>query len=38
MKQPKAGFQTVWVQNQIKKLKKKAEAIKAQFIKPTDTF
>ena len=38
MKQPKAGFQTVWVQKQIQKLKKKAKAIKAQYIKPTDTF
>ena len=36
--QPKAGFQTVWVQQQIKKLKAKAEALKAQFIKKTDIF
>ena len=33
---PKAGFQTVWVQQQLKKLKRKAEAIKAQFITPKD--
>ena len=33
---PKAGFQTVWVQKQLRRLKAKAEAIKAQFIKPTD--
>jgi hypothetical protein len=33
---PKAGFQTVWVQKQLKKLKLKAEAIKAQFIKPNE--
>jgi len=33
---PKAGFQTVWVQQQLKKLKAKAEALKAQFIKPID--
>ena len=30
---PKAGFQTVWVQQQLKKLKAKAEALKAQYIK-----
>ena len=33
---PKAGFQTVWVQQQLKKLKAKADALKAQFIKPID--
>ena len=31
---PRAGFQTVWVQTQLKRLKAKAEALKAQFIKP----
>ena len=30
---PRAGFQTVWVQNQLKKLKARSEALKAQFIK-----
>ena len=34
MPKPKAGFQTVWVQTQLKRLKAKAEALKAQFIKP----
>ena len=38
MTTPKAGFQTVWVQKQIKKLKAKADALKAQFIKPTELF
>ena len=33
---PKAGFQTVWVQTQLKRLKAKAEALKAQFIKPNE--
>jgi hypothetical protein len=33
---PKAGFQTVWVQQQLKKLKAKANALKAQFIKPNE--
>lgn len=33
---PRAGFQTVWVQKQLKKLKAKSEALKAQFIKPTE--
>jgi len=36
MSTPKAGFQTVWVQQQLKKLKAKANALKAQFIKPND--
>ena len=31
-----AGFQTLWVQRQLKKLKERTEALKAQFIKPTD--
>lgn len=33
---PTAGFQTLWVQRQLKKLKKRTEALKAQYIKPTD--
>jgi len=33
---PRAGFQTVWVQKQLKKLKAKAAALKAQFIKPNE--
>ena len=33
---PRAGFQTVWVQKQLKKLKAKSAALKAQFIKPTE--
>jgi hypothetical protein len=33
---PTAGFQTLWVQRQLKKLKERSEALKAQFIKPTD--
>jgi len=33
---PKAGFQTVWVQKQLKKLKAKADALKAQFIKKNE--
>jgi hypothetical protein len=36
MSTPKAGFQTVWVQKQLKKLKAKAAALKAQFIKPNE--
>ena len=36
MKDFKAGFQTVWVQKQLKKLQAKAAALKAQFIKPND--
>jgi len=33
---PTAGFQTLWVQRQLKKLKERTEALKAQYIKPTD--
>jgi hypothetical protein len=33
---PTAGFQTLWVQRQLTKLKKRAEALKAQYIKPTE--
>jgi hypothetical protein len=33
---PTAGFQTLWVQRQLKKLKERAEALKAQYIKPDD--
>ena len=33
---PTAGFQTLWVQRQLKKLKDRTEALKAQYIKPTD--
>ena len=33
---PRAGFQTLWVQRQLKKLKERTEALKAQYIKPTD--
>jgi hypothetical protein len=31
---PRAGFQTLWVQKQLKRLKARSEALKAQFIKP----
>ena len=33
---PTAGFQTLWVQRQLKKLKERTEALKAQYIKPDD--
>jgi hypothetical protein len=33
---PTAGFQTLWVQRQLKELKARTEALKAQYIKPTD--
>ncbi len=33
---PTAGFQTLWVQRQIKKLRERTEALKAQYIKPDD--
>ena len=33
---PTAGFQTLWVQRQLKKLKERTEALKAQYIKPND--
>ena len=33
---PRAGFQTLWVQKQLKKLKARTEALKAQFIKPNE--
>jgi len=33
---PTAGFQTLWVQKQLKKLRERAEALKAQYIKPDD--
>ena len=33
---PRAGFQILWVQKQLKKLKERTEALKAQYIKPTD--
>ena len=33
---PTAGFQTLWVQRQLKKLKERTEALRAQFIKPDD--
>ena len=33
---PTASFQTLWVQRQLKKLKERTEALKAQFIKPND--
>ena len=35
---PRAGFQTVWVQNQLIKLAAREEALRAQYIRPTDTF
>ena len=31
-----AGFQTLWVQRQLKKLKERTEALKAQYIKPNE--
>jgi len=33
---PTAGFQTLWVQRQLKKLRERTEALKAQYIKPND--
>ena len=33
---PTAGFQTLWVQRQLKKPRERAEALKAQYIKPDD--
>ena len=33
---PTAGFQTLWVQRQLKKLRERTEALKAQYIKPDD--
>jgi hypothetical protein len=33
---PTAGFQTLWVQRQLKKLRERTEALKAQYIKPED--
>jgi hypothetical protein len=33
---PTAGFQTLWVQRQLKKLKERTEALKAQYIKPDE--
>lgn len=33
---PTAGFQTLWVQRQLKKLKERTEALRAQYIKPDD--
>ena len=33
---PTAGFKTLWVQRQLKELKERTEALKAQYIKPTD--
>jgi len=37
-KGPRAGFQTVWVQSQIARLRREYEALRAQHIKPTDIF
>ena len=35
---PMAGFQTVWVQKQLEKLRNRAGALRAQHIDPKDTF
>ena len=35
---PRAGFQTVWVQKQLIKLALQEEALRAQYIRPTDSF
>ena len=35
---PRAGFQTVWVQKQLIKLAAREEALRAQYIRPTDSF
>ena len=37
-RRPTAGFQTLWVQNQLIKLAAREEALRAQHIKPSDTF
>lgn len=37
-KGPRAGFQTIWVQRQLARLKRQNEALRAQFIKSTDIF
>ena len=37
-RRPKAGFQTVWVQKQLIKLVAQEEALRAQYIRPTDSF
>ncbi len=35
---PRAGFQTLWVQRQLQRLAARTEALRAQYIKPTDVF
>ena len=35
---PRAGFQTLWVQRQLQRLAARTEALRAQYIKPTDSF
>lgn len=37
-KGPTAGFQTVWVQKQLEKLRSRTGALRAQHIDPKDTF
>ena len=35
---PRAGFQTVWVQKQLIKFAAREDALRAQYIRPTDLF
>ncbi len=35
---PRAGFQTLWVQKQLARLRAREEALRAQHIESTDTF
>lgn len=35
---PRAGFQTLWVQKHLRKLKARTAALRAQYLSPKDTF
>ena len=37
-RRPTASFQTLWVQRQLQRLAARTEALRAQYIKPTDSF